>query len=71
MVEISERGIRAEFIHHRPHGLMLAESGQLYEGGIIPLRYTEVMPLGSAAEVHWKLESGRTRGKLALRVKSW
>ncbi len=71
MVEISERGIRAEFIHHRPDGLMLAELGQLYEDGIIPLPHTEILPLSSAAEAHRKSESGRTRGKLVLRVKSW
>ncbi|EED36780.1 hypothetical protein NOR51B_2733 [Luminiphilus syltensis NOR5-1B] len=69
MPDIKQKGVRAEFIHHRPDGEMLAYLAALYEAGTLPVPVTEVLPLDQAAEAHRRSESGRTRGKLVLEVK--
>ena len=66
MEEIARRGIKTQFLHHRADGAMLAELGQLYESGALPLPPIEVLPLTDAAEAHRRSESTRTRGKLVL-----
>ena len=68
MPDINARGIRAEFIHHRADGAMLAELTDLYERGVLPLPLTETLPLSAAVEAHLRSESRRTRGKLVLCV---
>ena len=68
MPDIAERNIRAEFIHHRADGAMLAELGALYKQGVLPLPQTETLPLESAVEAHLRSESRRTRGKLVLSI---
>ena len=68
MPDIADRNIRAEFIHHRADGAMLAELGALYEQGVLPLPQTETLPLESAVEAHLHSESRRTRGKLELSI---
>jgi NADPH2:quinone reductase len=68
MPDISARGIRAEFIHHRADGAMLSELGALYEQGLLPLPQTETLPLSAAVEAHRRSESRRTRGKLVLSI---
>lgn len=68
MPDIKARGIRAEFIHHRADGAMLAELTDLYERGVLPLPLTETLPLSAAVEAHLRSESRRTRGKLVLCV---
>ena len=69
MEEIARRGIKTQFLHHRADGVMLAELGQLYESGALPLPPIEVLPLTDAAEAHRRSESTRTRGKLVLAVR--
>lgn len=68
MPDISDRGIRAEFIHHRADGAMLSELGALYEQGILPLPQIETLPMTAALEAHLRSESRRTRGKLVLSI---
>lgn len=68
MPDIADRNIRAEFIHHRADGAMLAELGALYEQGVLSLPQTETLPLESAVEAHLRSESRRTRGKLVLSI---
>ena len=68
MPDISERGIRAEFIHHRADGAMLSELGALYEQNILPLPQIEMLPMTAAVEAHLRSESRRTRGKLVLSI---
>jgi len=68
MPDISDRGIRAEFIHHRADGAMLSELGALYEQGILPLPQIETLPMTAAVEAHLRSESRRTRGKLVLSI---
>ena len=66
--EISQRGIKTQFLHHRADGAMLAELANLYESGALPLPPIEVLPLADAADAHRRSESTRTRGKLVLAV---
>lgn len=68
MPDISDRGIRAEFIHHRADGAMLSELGALYEQSILPLPQIETLPMTAAVEAHLRSESRRTRGKLVLSI---
>jgi NADPH2:quinone reductase len=68
MAEITERGLRAEFIHHRPDGESLGELMTLVEKGIIPVPDIQTLPLESAQEAHRLSEAGRTRGKLVLQI---
>ena len=68
MPVIADRNIRADFIHYRADGVMLAELGALYEQGVLPLPQTETLPLESAVEAHLHSESRRTRGKLELSI---
>ena len=68
MPDVSDRGIRAEFIHHRADGAMLSELGALYEQGILPLPQIETLPMTAAVEAHLRSESRRTRGKLVLSI---
>lgn len=68
MRDISDRGIRAEFIHHRADGAMLSELGALYEQSILPLPQIETLPMTAAVEAHLRSESRRTRGKLVLSI---
>ena len=68
MPDISKRGIRAEFIHHRADGAMLSELGALYEQNMLPLPQIEMLPMTAAVEAHLRSESRRTRGKLVLSI---
>ena len=68
MPEIKAKNIKTEFIHHRPDGKSLGELMPLYEQGILKIPNIEVMALDEAREAHVKSESGRTRGKVVLKV---
>ena len=70
MPAIAEKNLRAEFIHHRPDGEMLAYLAGLFESGTLPVPVTTVMSLEDAVAAHRQSESGRTRGKLVLQVKA-
>ncbi len=66
--EIEARGIRTQFLHHRPDGAMLAELADLYGQGILPAPPVEVLPLAAAVEAHQRSEHGHTRGKIVLAI---
>ncbi|NNL99481.1 MAG: NADP-dependent oxidoreductase [Gammaproteobacteria bacterium] len=68
MPEIKEKNIKTAFIHHRPDGQSLRELMPLFEQGILKIPDIEVMPLEEAQAAHVKSESGRTRGKIVLKV---
>jgi len=68
MAEIEARGIRTQFLHHRPDGAMLAELATLYASGVLPPPPVEVLPLAAAVEAHQRSEHGHTRGKIVLAI---
>lgn len=68
MDEIAARGVRAEFIHHRPDGESLAALMALVESAVIPVPQVQAMPLDDVQEAHRLSEAGRTRGKLVLSI---
>ncbi|MGI9292821.1 MAG: NADP-dependent oxidoreductase [Pseudomonadales bacterium] len=68
MPEITARNIKTEFLHHRPDGQMLKELLSLYESGAIKIPRIHSMPLDNAQQAHVQSESGRTQGKLVLKI---
>lgn len=68
MAEIAARGIRTKFLHHRADGAMLGRLVAMFAQGELPLPHIETLPLAAAREAHERSASGRTRGKLVLRV---
>ena len=68
MADIIDRDIKAEFIHHRPDGDMLAKLLPLFVRGELQIPEINVMQLAEAQEAHRLSESGRTRGKIVLHI---
>jgi NADPH:quinone reductase-like Zn-dependent oxidoreductase len=68
MPEISERGIHAQWIHHRADGAMLQSLIDLFGNNTLKLPPIETLPLSAAVKAHRKIESGRTKGKIVLSV---
>ena len=68
MPEIQERNIETKFLHHRPDGESLRNLMELFKSGAISLPGIEVINLEDAVEAHEKSESGRTQGKIVLKV---
>ncbi|MEL7028019.1 MAG: NADP-dependent oxidoreductase [Pseudomonadota bacterium] len=68
MPEVAQKGLKTQFFHHRADGEMLTKLVKFYTDGIVKLPEIEVMPLEEAAKAHRRSESGRTRGKIALKV---
>jgi len=68
MPEIESRNIKTQFLHHRADGQMLTELVALYEDGKLPLAQIEVLDLADAKDAHLRSESGRTKGKIVLKV---
>ncbi|WP_374224609.1 zinc-binding dehydrogenase [Streptomyces sp. ISL-99] len=62
------RGCRATAYLVEPDGHVLGEIARLIDSGVLLVEVEEVFPLEKAAEAHRHVESGRTRGKLVLRV---
>ena len=68
MPDLEARNIKAEFIHHRPDGAMLAELMTLFQKGVIKVPRIQVMRLDQAVEAHRLSESGHTQGKVVLEI---
>ncbi|MGW0311508.1 NADP-dependent oxidoreductase [Streptomyces flavidovirens] len=62
------RGRRATAYLVEPDGHALGEIARLIDSGVLLVEVEEVFPLEKAADAHRHVESGRTRGKLVLRV---
>jgi NADPH:quinone reductase-like Zn-dependent oxidoreductase len=71
LVEKAEkRGLRASAFLVEPDGPALTRIAGLIDAGAIDVEVADVLPLDQAAEAHRRGETGRTRGKLVLRVVS-
>jgi len=53
-----------------PDGAALARIAGLIDAGVLLVEIEEVLPLADAARARARGESGRTRGKLVLRIAS-
>lgn len=71
MSDINDRNIKAEFIHNRPDGDMLAKLVPLFVSGALQVPKIKVMQLAEAQEAHRLSESGRTRGKIVLDIQDF
>lgn len=65
---LTQRNIKAEFIHHRPDGAMLAKLLTAFAEGVFALPHIQVWPLEKAREAHQLSEAGHTRGKVVLEI---
>lgn len=65
-----ERGLRATGFLVEPDGHALDRLARLIDDGEIHVEVEDVLPLEKAAEAHRRSATGRTRGKLVLRVAS-
>jgi NADPH:quinone reductase-like Zn-dependent oxidoreductase len=63
-----ELGVRVTPMLVEPDATALGRIAQLIDGGEVHVEVEEVFPLERAAEAHTRGESGRSRGKLVLRV---
>ena len=68
MPELKDKNIHAEWLHHRSDGKMLGELMALYDSGALALPRIEELTLDDAVEAHKRSESGRTNGKMVLKV---
>lgn len=68
LADASTRGVNAQWLHHRADGVMLRDLLRRYADGVVPMPHIEVMPLDRAAYAHKKIQTGRTKGKIVLRV---
>ncbi|GII00185.1 NADP-dependent oxidoreductase [Planobispora takensis] len=66
--QAEKRGLRASAFLVEPDGPALARIARLIDEGHVEVGVEEVLPLERAAEAHERLATGRTRGKLVLRV---
>ncbi len=64
------RGLRSSAFLVEPDGPALTRIGVLIDAGEVRVQVDEVFPLEQAAQAHAYGETGRTRGKLVLRVAS-
>lgn len=65
-----QRGIDASISKLLPTRDVLDELASGYVNGLLPLEVSEVLPLADVRRGHEQLESGHTRGKLILDVRS-
>ncbi|MEV6631793.1 zinc-binding dehydrogenase [Actinoplanes sp. NPDC051470] len=63
-----QAGKRATGILVEPDGAALTTIAALIDAGAVAAEVDEVFPLADTAEAHRRGETGRTRGKLVLRV---
>lgn len=63
-----ERGIKTGFVFVSPNGAQLSSIAQLVDQGVVRPPDTEEYPLSRAAQALEKNQTGRTQGKLVLKV---
>ena len=63
-----EFDVKAEFVFCKPNAHQLAEINQLIEDGKLKIHIETVLPLTEVKKAHGLSQSGRTRGKIVLRV---
>lgn len=68
LAEAAAAGVRATPFLVEPDGPALTRIAELIDAGQVRVEVEEVFPLEQAAAAHARSESGRTRGKLVLRV---
>ncbi|WP_206337768.1 NADP-dependent oxidoreductase [Streptomyces sp. WAC 06738] len=68
LAQARSRGLRATGFLVEPDGHAMGRIGGLIDTGEVSVEVEDVMPLAQAAEAHRRAETGRTRGKLVLRV---
>lgn len=66
--ECAEAGVRGTGYRVSPDGATLAIISRLIDSGDVRVFVDQVFDLADAAEAHRAIETGRTRGKLVLRV---
>jgi NADPH:quinone reductase-like Zn-dependent oxidoreductase len=66
--EVSSAGVRASGYRVSPDGATLSIITRMLETGDLRVHVDQVFDLEQAAEAHRAIESGHTRGKIALRV---
>jgi NADPH:quinone reductase-like Zn-dependent oxidoreductase len=62
-------GVRALWFGAQPSGRQLAEVARLVDGGKVRPQVEAVLPLAEARRAHEQSQTGRTRGKIVLRVR--
>lgn len=62
------RGLVAMPFLVEPDGSALAKIAELIDAGQVEVAVEEVFPLADIAKAHERMESGRTRGKLVIRI---
>jgi len=62
------RGVRFRTVVRKPDGAALGELAKLADQGAIVPTVAEVFPLERIADAHRSLETGRTRGKIAIEI---
>jgi NADPH:quinone reductase-like Zn-dependent oxidoreductase len=68
--EARERAVRAEFLVMTPSSERLSRIAELVATGDVRPELSEVLPLTEAYRAHEMMESGHTRGKIILTVRS-
>jgi NADPH:quinone reductase-like Zn-dependent oxidoreductase len=61
-------GVRAKGFLVEPDGAALARLAELVDAGRLRVEVEDVLPWTQAGEAHRRIDTGRTRGKLVLRV---
>jgi len=68
--EAQQRGVRAELLVMSPAREQLARLAELVASGAVRPEISRTLPLAEVAEAHRMSESGHTRGKIVLAVRS-
>lgn len=66
---ISARGLHPRYVFVAPNQDELSRLARWIDDGQVTVRLADVLPLEHAAEAHRRIESGRTAGKLVLRIR--
>lgn len=66
---IKARGIQTRYVFVAPNRDQLVELAREIDAGRLAVRVAATLPLEEAAEAHRRIETGRTVGKLVLRIR--